>query len=217
MVLSGMEKLIALVGFAGTGKDTVGQYLTEKYGYTPIAFADPLKDSLAVIFSWDREMLSGRTPESRIWREQVDPWWAEKLGIPHFSPRFAMQNFGTDIMRKHFNDDIWIINTEKRILDVAGPVVLTDGRFPNEIKMVRRLGGAVHRVRRGPDPVWMDVAYQANAGDPFARKKLEDVHRVHLSEWAWIGETLDRSIRNDGDIFDLHETVERVIGLELIN
>lgn len=204
-----MQNIIALVGFAGVGKDTVGQYLTETYGHEPLAFADPLKDCLSNIFGWDRELLSGRTPESRVWREQVDPWWADKLGIPHFSPRFAMQNFGTEVMRKNFNDDIWIINTEKRILDAKGPVVITDGRFPNEIKMIRRLGGAVYRVRRGPDPVWMDIAMEANRGDAHARSKMIDVHRVHLSEWAWVGEDLDGAIRNDGDIFDLHEVVER--------
>jgi hypothetical protein len=206
-----MNKVIALVGFAGVGKDTVGQYLTEQYGYTPLAFADPLKDCLSVIFGWDREMLSGRTPASRVWREKVDPWWAERLEIPHFSPRFAMQNFGTDVMRRTFHDNIWIINMEKRIVDSEGPVVITDGRFVNEIRLVRRLGGAVYRVRRGPDPIWIDVARAANEGCQISRKRLDEVFKVHQSEWAWVGEDLDGSIRNDGDIFDLHKTVEQVL------
>ena len=141
-----MKDILGICGFAGAGKDTVGQRLVENYGYTSIAFADPLKDALTAIFGWDRAMLSGRTPESRVWREQIDQWWANKLEIPHFSPRFAMQNFGTDVMRRTFHDQIWIINTEKRILDTDGPVVITDGRFANEIQMLRRLGGRIYRV-----------------------------------------------------------------------
>src|SRR4051812_11153513 len=115
-----MKEVIGLVGFAGSGKDTVGQYLVEEHGFTSIAFADPLKDCLSAMFGWDREMLAGRTPNDRLWREQVDEWWANKLGIPHFTPRFAMQNIGTDVMRRTFHDQIWIINTEKRLLEAEG-------------------------------------------------------------------------------------------------
>jgi hypothetical protein len=200
-----MEAVIGLVGFAGSGKDTVGQYLVEHFGYKAQAFADPLKDCLCSIFGWDRDMLSGRTPESRLWREEIDTWWADKLGIPHFTPRFAMQNFGTDIMRRMFHDEVWLINMEKRLLEANGPVVVTDGRFSNEIRMMRRLGGRVYRVRRGPDPVWMDIARLANEGDQLARQRLGEVFKVHQSEWAWVGENLDGSIRNDGDIDDLYE------------
>jgi hypothetical protein len=204
--------MIGLVGFKGAGKDTVAMYLTELYGHQPIAFADPLKDCLCSIFGWERDMLSGRTLASREWREQVDEWWAKKLGIPHFTPRFAMQNFGTDVMRKSFHDQIWIINTERRILDARGPVVVTDGRFVNEIRMIRRLGGVVYRVRRGAEPVWLDDARAANSGDAMARKRLAEVYQVHQSEWDWIGEPLDGIIENDGDIESLHRNVERVIG-----
>lgn len=205
-----MKEVIGLVGFAGSGKDTVGQYLVENYGFTSIAFADPLKDCLAAMFGWDREMLAGRHPDSRVWREEVDTWWANKLGIPHFTPRFAMQNIGTDTMRRTFHDQIWIINTEKRILEATGPVVITDGRFANEIRMMRRLGGKVYRVKRGPDPVWMDVAHNANQGDAIAVKQLNEVFKVHQSEWAWVGEELDGSIRNDGTLEDLHERTEAI-------
>lgn len=204
-----MSTLIGLVGFASCGKDTVGQHLVDKFGFTAFAFADPLKDCLCSMFGWDREMMAGRTPESRKWREEVDTWWANHLGIPHFSPRFAMQNIGTDVMRRVFHDDIWLLNMERRILSFDGPIVITDGRFSNEIKLLRRLGGQVYRVRRGADPVWMDIARSANQGDQLARQRLNDVFKVHQSEWAWIGEMLDGSIRNDGTLDDLFEVAEK--------
>ena len=202
-----MKEIIGIVGFMASGKDTVGQHLVDNFGYTSMAFADPLKDCLSTIFGWDRDMLSGRTPESRKWREEVDQWWASKLGIPHFSPRFAMQNIGTDVMRKIFHDEVWILNMEKRILSSENPVVITDGRFGNEVRLIRRLGGKVFRMKRGPDPVWMDLARDANQGDQLAIQRLNEVFRVHQSEWAWVGEELDGSIRNDGNLDDLYERV----------
>lgn len=198
------------------GKDTVGNHLVEKHGFTSMAFADPLKDCLAAVFSWDRELLAGRTLKSRTWREEIDPWWADKLGIPHFTPRFAMQHIGTDVMRNLFHDQIWILNLEKRIRESEGDIVVTDGRFANELKMLRRVGGSVYRVKRGPDPVWMDVAREANEGNVLAKTRLNEVFRVHQSEWAWVGEDLDGSIRNDGEVEDLISNADRKFGLSTL-
>ena len=39
-----MNRVIGLVGQAGSGKDTVAHFLAEQYGYHPIALATPLKD-----------------------------------------------------------------------------------------------------------------------------------------------------------------------------
>src|SRR5258708_6546586 len=98
--------LIALVGFKGSGKDTAGRFLVENYGFRNFSFAESLKDALASIFCWDRALIEGDTGESRAWRETVDSWWSEKLGIPNFTPRLAMQLVGTDVFRKHFNPDL---------------------------------------------------------------------------------------------------------------
>lgn len=162
--------LVALVGFIGSGKDTVGRHLVESHGYYDIAFADALKDTCAAVFCWDREMLDGKNPQSREWRTQVDPWWANHLGIPHFTPRWALQNVGTEIMRRHLNDDLWILNVRRRIAKIReqyGPdtkIVLTDGRFPNELAMIRELGGSVVRIKRGPEPDWYEDALRASLG-----------------------------------------------------
>ena len=78
--------IIGLVGFADSGKGTASRILIEQ-GWQPIAFADALKDALTAVFGWSRHLLEGDTVESRKWRETVDPWWAAKLSIPHFTPR----------------------------------------------------------------------------------------------------------------------------------
>ena len=66
-----MKHVIGLVGFIGSGKNTVAETLMVN-GYQKDSFAAPLKDAVAQIFSWDRNMLEGSTTESRQWREQPD-------------------------------------------------------------------------------------------------------------------------------------------------
>ena len=61
-------------------------------------------------------MLEGSTHESRQWREKVDTWWAEKLNRPGFTPRIALQLVGTDLWRNQFNDGIWLLSFEKKLL-----------------------------------------------------------------------------------------------------
>lgn len=198
-------KLIAFVGFIGSGKDTVAQHMIQHEGFRGFAFADCLKDAISRIFCWDRELIEGSTPESRAWRETVDPWWADKLDIPELTPRWVLQHFGTEVMRKSFHHDIWIFNMERR-LSQFGPdarVVITDARFRNEIALARRLGGKIVRVRRGEDPVWWFDARAANMGDKKALERMVNVHKVHESEWAWIGTVFDHEIENNKGIDDL--------------
>ena len=71
--------LIGLVGLIGSGKDTVADRLVQKHGFQRDSFAKSLKDAVASIFGWDREMLEGQTKESRQWREQPDKFWSEKF------------------------------------------------------------------------------------------------------------------------------------------
>lgn len=205
-----MQRVI-LVGFAGSGKNTVGEYLVDKYGYVGLSFADALKDSVAAIFCWERQLLEGNTPESREWREQVDTWWAEKLGIPDFTPRWMLRNFGTEIMRRHFNTNIWISNVERRILDLGDkPIVVFDGRFRNEIAMMDRMGGTSIRVRRGPEPEWFDLAQAANSDFLHAPECFAALDKmgIHESEFGWIGTPIKHTIDNESSIEELHERTD---------
>lgn len=197
-----MKNLIAFVGFKSSGKNTAAEALYP-LGYVPFSFADSLKDAIASIFCWDRQLLEGITEESREWRESIDFWWANKLDIPHFTPRWILQNFGTEIMRKTLHDDIWILNVEKRMLSVESAVI-TDARFPNEIKMVKSHGGRVIRIKRGPEPEWFETARFANFSGN--QQPLVDL-RIHPSESAWIGQQFFHTILNDDTIQELHEKV----------
>ena len=193
--------IIGCCGFQGSGKDTIADYLQNIYGFKRESFAGPLKDAISKIFLWDRELLEGRTTESRAWREQVDPWWADRLNMPNLTPRLVLQLWGTEVARKAFHDDTWIASLENKLARAHNDIVITDVRFPNEIQAVRNAGGVVIRVVRGPEPAWYDLAVKVNSGGQIAKEMLADVG-VHPSEWAWIGTKFDAILDNNADGLD---------------
>ena len=144
--------IIGFVGFIGCGKDTAADYLVNFHGFRRDSFANTLKDAISSVFGWDRTLMEGRTAESRRWREEVDSWWANRLNIPHLTPRWVMQYWGTDVLLNNFHDDIWIASLENKIQKTKDNIVISDVRFPNEIKSIHRSGGLVVRIKRGKDP-----------------------------------------------------------------
>lgn len=193
--------IIGIAGFQGSGKDTIADYLCNIYGFKRDSFAATLKDAVAAVFGWDRELLEGRTTESRAWRESVDAWWANRLNMPELTPRLVLQLWGTEVARKSFHDDTWIASLENKLARAHNDIVITDVRFPNEIKAIKRAGGVVIRVKRGPEPEWYATAENANAGFEGAKHMMES-YKVHPSEWAWIGTEFDAVILNNADGLD---------------
>ena len=154
--------IIAISGLIGSGKDTVADYLVNLHEYRRESFAGNLKDSMSAIFGWDREMLEGRTKSSREWREQVDPWWSERLGIPHLTPRWILQYVGTDVIRGKFHDDMWLASLENKLRKTTDDIVISDVRFKNEVKMLKNLGAICIEVTRGDKPNWYNDALSGN-------------------------------------------------------
>ena len=209
--------IIGICGLIGSGKDTIADYLQNIHQFRRESFASTLKDAVAAVFGWDRELLEGRTKESRAWREQVDPWWAERLDMPHLTPRWVLQYWGTEVARKSFHDDMWIAALENKLRKTKDDIVISDCRFPNEIKAIKAAGGIVIRVVRGPEPVWYALAEKANRG---FKNNIEwrlsvnqlETYKVHASETAWIGTEFDAVIDNNADGLDnLYAQVKRLV------
>lgn len=202
--------IIGICGFIGCGKDTVADYLVNFHEFRRESFADSLKDSVAAVFGWDRTMLEGRTKESREWREQVDPWWADRLNMPTLTPRWVLQYWGTEVCRKTFHDDIWIASLENKLRKTKDNIVISDVRFPNEIKAIKNLGGKIIWVKRGKLPDWYEFAIEANKGSNFALNEMK-AKKIHASEWAWIGSNFDYELTNDASIDDLYSNIKSLL------
>lgn len=207
--------IIGICGFIGSGKDTIADYLVNLHHFRRESFANTLKDAVAAVFGWDRMMLEGRTKQAREWREQVDTWWAERLGIPHLTPRWILQNWGTEVCRKGFHDDIWIASLENKLRASTDDIVISDCRFPNEIKAIKNAGGRVVRVVRGAEPEWYEAAESRNRGPnnnlfwALSSRHLEKIG-IHESETAWVGTEFDVILDNNGTLEDLYQQVKRL-------
>lgn len=207
--------IIGICGFIGSGKDTVADYLVNFHEFRRESFASTLKDAVSAVFGWDRTMLEGRTKEAREWREQIDPWWANRLDMPTLTPRWVLQYWGTEVCRKAFHDDIWIASLENKLRNSRDNVVISDCRFPNEISSIKNAGGSIVWVRRGELPDWYQYALAANQlGSNMALNELK-MRKIHASETAWVGTEFDHEIDNNSTIDDLYQKIQSIISDEV--
>ena len=88
--------IIGVCGKKRHGKNTVGEFLTAFEGYTPIAFADPIKRIAMDIYGLSYEQCFGSTEA----KESPDPRW----GVP---PRHILQQIGTEVARS-IHKDTWV-------------------------------------------------------------------------------------------------------------
>jgi hypothetical protein len=206
--------ILGICGLIGAGKDTIADYLVNIHEFKRESFANTLKDAVAHVFGWDRDLLEGRTKQSRAWREQRDEWWSDRLGMD-ITPRWVLQFWGTEVARRSFHDDIWIASLENKLRKITDDVVISDCRFPNEIASIKAAGGRVIRVCRGPDPAWYPYALAVNEGQKnitWSRSRIAlDRYHIHASETAWIGTEFDAVIENNSSLDDLYRQITSLV------
>ena len=207
--------IIGITGLIGSGKDTAANYLITHHQFKKESFANSLKDAVSHVFGWDRELLEGQSKYSREWREQVDPWWAERLSMPQLTPRWILQYWGTEVCRKAFHDDIWIASLENKLRTSKDDIVISDCRFSNEVKAIKDAGGYTIRIHRGELPEWYQYAVDYNKGPKhvgwsLGKNKLDQL-KIHASEYSSVGLNYDYEIYNDSSIDELHNQLGKII------
>lgn len=170
--------LIGLHGRKQAGKDTVYQRLSyllrNEARVERASFADLLYESAAALFSVSRDVLD---------RAKSDPWSRVTMvagGNAHeMNVRTFLQRYGTEAHREVFGDDFWV---EQVDLEHEGRiVVVTDVRFANEARAVRKAGGHVVLVV-GPDEV--QFASDDHASESLLPSSLIDatLHNVYRTD-----------------------------------
>ena len=138
-----LPRLIGIVGKARSGKTTVAEYLRDKYDYTIISCADPLKQ-LCV------EALKNNPPP-RIDAIVLTPGAWHTSVYTHRTPftRWLLQFVGTDIGRA-LDQNIWVDKLREVISQqvLTHAVVVPDVRFQNEASCILAMGGNIWRTLR---------------------------------------------------------------------
>ena len=180
-----LPKLVGLTGKAGSGKDTIADFLVHKYAYRKYSLAGPIKRMLAALFN---------LPEL--------PWgdrdWKEKPIVGNHSPRVLAQTLGTEWGRS-LSDSFWL-DMFRREWDqwknYPTGVVVSDIRFNNEAQYIRSLGGCVVVIERGSIQAVADHVSEkgirknkrditlSNSSDI---RGLQDAAELALADWSQNG------------------------------
>lgn len=177
--------IIGISGYAQTGKDTVADYLIEKYGFVKVSFADPIREAL---YRLDPSINIGEFSSASL-ASAVDHMGWEEVKRLSTEARTLLQRFGTEVGREMFGKDFWVNQALLRAKE-HDHVVIPDVRFGNERDAIYRNGGFVWRVvRNGVGPV-----------------------NSHISDNALSNDDFDFKLYNNGSMEDLFKTVDNRIG-----
>ena len=142
-IISRKPRVIGLAGGKGSGKDSVADYLVDKYDFHKISYAGPVKEILARTFGvpieWFYDQEEKESPKKEL-------FW--------HTPWHLAQTLGTDWGRNMVDPSIWVsIAKEKagKLHKEGKDVVISDVRFIEEAEAVSELGGLVWRILRRPD------------------------------------------------------------------
>lgn len=160
--------IIGLSGYARSGKDTAAQALVED-GWIRIAFADKVREFLyrldPIVDTYSQYRLQD-VIDQYGWSGYKESGYSDEI-------RGLLQRLGTECGRGVISDTIWVdaalggsctcngeqanvchdIRNEPHIVGcprwgMPKNIVVTDVRFPNEVKAIKDRGGMVIRISR---------------------------------------------------------------------
>lgn len=139
-------RLIGLVGYADTGKDTVRQQLEQEHHFVGLAFADPIRQMLRTLFT-----SNGIDEKYMDEREFKEATIGELLTTHPISYRQMAQTLGTEWGRS-LSPDFWTCMAGAYIADQRQHgerlFVISDVRFVNEAQWIKNAGGELWRIHR---------------------------------------------------------------------
>lgn len=186
-------QIIAIHGYAGTGKDTSADILVDNLGFIKTSFATNLYRQVAIAFDVTVDFLGNRKTKETELNQLALKYCKDEVfvalmfknnasGLSYSdfinqarSPRWIMQQWGTEYRRvASGNPNYWINDIEKfiatsRLNEKILGIVIPDLRLITEYDFIRKIGGQVwHLNRAGILPVnahTTEVKLPVNHGD----------------------------------------------------
>jgi hypothetical protein len=213
--------IIGISGLAGSGKDTIADYLYFKHVYQKVSLADVMKRFVMEVWGVDKECLWGPSHLRGATLPVKIPGTDETLTV-----RKILQHLGTEGGRA-IDNDVWAryamrvaktlilphpltgrrdyVYTPEYGLKQLHPdaqcgyagVTIPDCRFVNEIKLIREEGGILLRVKRPGSG--LDGKFALHRSE----QELLDVPDSHF----------DYVIDNNGSISDLQDKVDEFVAV----
>lgn len=160
---------IAITGKANTGKNTLSKLIKDSLNYYApevafIAFADPLKEMIRIMFPQiPKKFLYG----SSKFRKEIIPR-AFKDGNP-LTIRQLLIDLGTGLGRG-YNESVWLDNFDNRLSNALKKkntkmVIVTDVRFRNEFDHLKNKGFYMVKLTRGNNEVIINHASETSQED----------------------------------------------------
>jgi len=173
-----------------------------KNGFEIKKFAQKLKQITAILTGCDVNDLERQAFKNNA----IGTEWVNPQG-DMYTYRTFLQRLGTEAIRDVMGTDVWVnaLMTDYRLRYIETDMykvghlprwILTDTRFPNELKAVKDNDGITIRVEREND--------------------LENLLYTHPSETALDDAEFDYTIDNNGTISQLIEKVEEILRKEEI-
>lgn len=177
--------IIGIIGKKRHGKDTIADYLVDKYAFEKYSFATPLKKGCMEIFGLTENQVFG--DEKDKWNEEWNCYNRDLLkvtgtelyqyDIQKYIPSF--KEIGRNIWVKRFGQ-YYKNNNEKNI-------VIADVRFIHEADKIKELGGYVWKV---------------------FRPQVMDENDTHASELEQDQILFDEYLENDSNLDELYKKIE---------
>jgi hypothetical protein len=185
-----MPRIVGINGFRRAGKDTIGQFLVDEYGYHRLSFAEPLYEAVYRLNPWMRTPSTGPWTSLRAVRLRGlvdDNGWEALKGDPGWGDeiRRLLQYMGTEVGREMFGQDFWVDLALSKT-NHTDRYVFTDARFENEF-------AAINEYK--PDSFMLKVTRPGLISDG------------HASETEWPDEMFDGVVHNDGTVTELFRQV----------
>lgn len=197
--MSNLPKLIAISGWKGAGKDTVGSYLVHRYKYRPISFAYALKNMVSEMYQVHRFWMDDRNKKEMPlmhmpviptdpFSEAIHMMLKDELSSGYWTPRALCILEGS--IKRSVHANYWVKKVVEEILkDEHNNYVITDMRYANEADVLKLMipSTAAIRIER--------AGHSITTQDPSER---------NLDNYKF-----DAVISNEGTISDLENRIDQ--------